>query len=323
MDYILEVENLEVDLKRGKERISAVDNVGFSLKKGKTLGIIGESGSGKSLTCMGILGLLNQKQWDVSGDVKLNGEVLNYKNNKLMERVRGNKMALIMQNPMSAFNPVITIGSHFLETMRKPSSPNRTRQEVKQIAIELLQKMRIRDPEAILKSYAFQLSGGMLQRIMIALALAVEPDILIADEPTTALDLTVQHEIIKILKEMQEKYGTAILIVSHDLGVISHLSHEIAVMYAGNFVEKGESKEILSSPRHPYTKGLFASRPDFSKQRLVMMDGQPPTLDERTAGCRFAPRCPYKKAACQQYHPKGCSSHKSREVKCILEEGGD
>ncbi len=317
MDNILEVHNLQVILKRGKQKITAVDQISFSLKRGKTLGIIGESGSGKSLTCMGMLGLLDRKLWDVSGEVVFEGKPLSIQNRKAMAKICGNKMTLIMQNPMSAFNPVITIGKHFYESVNKPGSEKKTKEEVTEIATDLLTKMRIRDPQAVLHSYAFQLSGGMLQRIMIALALAVQPDILIADEPTTALDLSVQHEIIKILQKLQEQYGMAILIVSHDLGVIRHLADDVSVMYAGNMVEQGSAEIILKDPQHPYTRGLFASRPAFSKERLIMMEGQPPALEERLEGCRFYPRCKERCEDCLAYHPGASCKDEIHQISCV------
>lgn len=318
MESILEVRELQIKLKKsGNRQITAVDNLSFCMKKGRTLGIIGESGSGKSLTCMGIMGLLDSRIWNIKGNVIIDGEELDISRQKNMLRFCGNKIALILQNPMSAFNPVITIGAHFYETMSKPGMEKRSRSEIEKTASELLQKMHIRDPQVVLRSYAFQLSGGMLQRIMIALALAVKPEILIADEPTTALDLSVRNEIMKILKELQKQYGLTILIVSHDLSVIRELADDIAVMYAGNFVESGSADVILKNPEHPYTRGLFMSRPAFSKDRLIMMEGQPPTLEERGTGCGFYARCPERTDECQKY----CISHgtleKEHMINCI------
>lgn len=317
MASLLEVKSLNIYLKREKERINAVRNVSFSIEKGKTLGIIGESGSGKSITCYAIMGLLDKDLWEVSGEVYLNGESLNIHDNNFMQRIRGSKIAMIMQNPMSAFNPVITIGAHFVETINKAGEEKKSKEEIRKRAIDLMEKMRIRDPEAVYRSYAFQLSGGMLQRIMIALALVSEPELLIADEPTTALDLTVQHEIIKILNEMQSKLNTSILIVSHDLGVISHLADEIAVMYAGVFMEKNTANEILDNPRHPYTKGLFASRPAFSKNRLTVMPGHPPRLEERGQGCQFYKRCTIGSKECESYVPGEEEERSMREIRCL------
>ena len=323
MEDILEVHGLQIKLKKNKNRqITAVDNLSFCMKKGRTLGIIGESGSGKSLTCMGIMGLLDSKIWSVEGNVVFGGKALDISRRKNMSGICGNKIALIMQNPMSAFNPVITIGAHFYETMNKPGMKKKSRAEIEEAASELLRKMHIRDPQAVLRAYAFQLSGGMLQRIMIALALAVEPDILIADEPTTALDLSVQNEIIKILKELQTQYGMTILIVSHDLSVIRELADDIAVMYAGNFVESGAADIILKTPEHPYTRGLFMSRPEFSKDRLIMMEGQPPTLEERGTGCRFYPRCPEKTDKCLKYSISPGLNEKDHMINCLKRDNG-
>ncbi len=318
MAKLLEVKNLDIRLKKGKETIPAVNGVSFSVEKGKTLGIIGESGSGKSLTCYGVMGLLDKKLWDYNGEVYLDGELLDIKDNKKMQKIRGNKIALIMQNPMSAFNPVITIGAHFVETINKTGETKKTKEEIRSKALELMDKMRIRDPEVVYKSYAFQLSGGMLQRIMIALALVSEPELLVADEPTTALDLTVQHEIMNILHGMQKDYETSILIVSHDLGVISHLADDIAVMYGGEFMEKGPAHKILADPEHPYTRGLFSSRPAFSKERLKMMPGSPPRLEERGTGCQFYGRCGERKNGCKEYSPDKGTMISDREVRCLL-----
>lgn len=317
MGNLLEVRDLNITLKKGKTRTAAVEHVSFGLERGKTLGIIGESGSGKSLSCMGIQGLLDSKLWDVQGSVFLDGEELQIRNRRYMSGLCGSRIAMIMQNPMSAFNPVITIGKHFHETINKSSAEKKTKAQITEMAEALFGRMRIREPKAVLNSYAFQLSGGMLQRIMIALALAVEPELLIADEPTTALDLSVQHEIIKILQELQENDKMSILIVSHDLGVIGHLADSIAVMYAGNLIEKGEARQVLSHPKHPYTKSLFRSRPAFSKERLVVMEGQPPALGERFEGCNFYPRCKEKWGKCLEYQVSACSLDQGHEVKCL------
>jgi oligopeptide/dipeptide ABC transporter ATP-binding protein len=301
MAELLKVENLRIRL-TGKKDLSVVNGISFTLKRGETLGIIGESGSGKSISCMGILGLLDMGKWRVQGDVLLEGKPLPYGDNRAIRPYRGRRIALIMQNPLSAFNQMIPIAAHFYETLNSLGNPQKTRKEVKVIAREILGRMRIRDSDAVLDSYAFQLSGGMLQRIMIALALVMRPDVLIADEPTTALDLTVQHEIIEILREMQEKQGTAILLISHDLGVITHLASNIAVMYAGEFVEKGEAVAVLERPSHPYTRILFASRPKFSKERLPVMEGQPPALSAEKTGCAFYPRCKNHDDSCLISH---------------------
>jgi oligopeptide/dipeptide ABC transporter ATP-binding protein len=315
MATLLEVRNLII-YSQGKTDFTVVNGIRFTLNPGETLGVIGESGCGKSLTCLGLLGLLDSAKWRVAGDVLLEGSPLALDDNRSMRNYRGNRIALIMQNPLSAFNQMIPIAAHFYETLNKPGLPRKTKTQVTVIAHEILRRMRIRDPLAVLDSYAFQLSGGMLQRIMIALALVMRPDILIADEPTTALDLTVQHEIIAILKEMQESYGTAILLVSHDLGVVTHLASSIAVMYAGEFVEKGTADRVLSQPVHPYTRGLFASRPQFSKERLSVMEGQPPSLTAVRKGCAFYQRCKNRAASCLTSRPAPVSVGNGQEAWC-------
>jgi len=316
MNKILEVKDLNISLKKGDQLIPAVNHVSFTLAPQKTLGIIGESGSGKSLTCYGILGLLAKKRWQVEGDVLLKEARIPYWDNHAMASYRGMHMALIMQNPMSAFNPMITIGKHFHESINKPEAPKKSKAEVNKIALEMMTRMRIRDPEAVMRCYSFQLSGGMLQRIMIALAIVMEPDLLIADEPTTSLDLTTQQEILNILHELQENMGTSILLVSHDLSVISQLASDIAVMYAGSFVETGPADVILNFPLHPYTRGLFASRPTFSKERLLVLEGQPPSLTERAEGCDFYPRCLQRRHACLEQTPKISEHMERHKVRC-------
>ncbi|MDR2394777.1 MAG: ABC transporter ATP-binding protein [Treponema sp.] len=308
MTEILKVEDLQIRFIGGKKDFSVVNGISFALNRGETLGIIGESGSGKSISCMGILGLLARDKWRVYGDIRFGENPLPYNDNRAMRPYRGRHLALIIQNPLSAFNQMIPIAAHFYETLNVPNVPPQNMEQVRHQAREILARMRIRDPDAVLDSYAFQLSGGMLQRIMIALALVMKPDILIADEPTTALDLTVQHEIITILQEMQEKQGTAILLISHDLGVIAHLASTIAVIYAGEFVEKGKAEALLECPAHPYTQGLFASRPKFSKERLPIMEGQPPRLFSERRGCAFYPRCKSREDSCMTSRPSAVSA---------------
>lgn len=313
-ELVLEVKNLSIKLKEKGELINAVEDFSIKLKKGKTLGIIGESGSGKSLSCMSILGLLEENKWNIQGEILLNNDPIPYKDNKLMEPYRGKSIALIMQNPISEFDPVMTIEKHFEETLKTHKTMDK--EEINKKAIEILKQMHIKNPQKVMKSYPFQCSGGMLQRVMIALAVILEPDILIADEPTTALDLTIQHEIIKILKEMQAKHNTAILIISHDLGVIASLADDISVMYSGNIVESGDLKTILENPSHPYTKGFFNSRPAFSKNRLTEVVGQPPTLKERGTGCQFYSRCSEKNASCKDYLMDEFIIDKNHIIRC-------
>lgn len=289
--YALEAKGLSVWMKQGKKELPAVRDLSISVKKGGCTGIIGESGCGKSLSCQAILGLLEPGKWKVKGEVRLDGEPVPILDDKKMDGFRGRRMALILQNPLAAFDPRLTVGAHFCEGI--PVWDRKKRAEcLKETALRL-KKMYIEEPEMILKSYPFQLSGGMLQRILTALALSRRPDILIADEPTTALDATTQHELIKLLQTLQREEGISILLVSHDLEVISWMADFVIVMYAGQAVEYGDAGEVLTHPAHPYTRSLFRSRPEFSKERLTCMDGYPPRLGEiPKAGCAFAPRCP-------------------------------
>lgn len=321
-DKVLEVKDLNIWLKEGKKCYSAVSSFSVSVEKGKTLGIIGESGSGKSISCMAIMGLLDHEKWDYSGSVCLEGKALSFTDNKKMCAVRGDSIAMIMQNPGAAFDPVYTIKRHFEETMKAHSS-GITKREIQVRAIDMLRQMHIKNPEAVYNSYPFQCSGGILQRIMIAIAIVQNPVVLIADEPTTALDLTTQHEIIKILKEMQRRYGTSIIMVSHDLGVITHMADDIAVMYSGSIVESGRAEDVICAPMHQYTKGLFSSRPSFSKARLSELCGTQLSLKERGVTCQFYGRCALKEEACLRYDMSDAEVS-GRKLKCCkMEERQD
>lgn len=293
----LELEDLSVWLKQGKKKISAVRNISFTVKKGGCTGIIGESGCGKSLSCQALLGLLEQSKWVTEGVVKLDGASVPITDDKAMDEFRGSKMALILQNPLAAFDPRMTVGAHFCEGI--PKRNRKLREERISEAVLRLKKMYMKEPEKVLKSYPFQLSGGMLQRVLAVLAISRHPKLLIADEPTTALDVTTQNELLSLLKTMQLENQISILMVSHDIEVISRMADTIIVMYAGEAVEYGDAEKVLSHPVHPYTVGLFESYPEFSKERLNCMDGYPPELGEKFGtGCPFALRCSRKSEAC-------------------------
>lgn len=318
MEPVLQVKNLNISLKDSRDTIKAVENVSFSVEKGRVLGIIGESGSGKSISCMAVLGLLPSETWEYSAEILLNGRNLPFRDNKSMREYRGTDIALIMQNPMCAFNPVMTIKTHFEETLMAHKKWNK--KQIKDAAIEMLAQMRIKNPEVVYNSYPFQCSGGMLQRIMIALAIIMEPAVLIADEPTTALDLTVQFEIIKLINEMRRKHNTSVVIVSHDLNVISNIADEIAVMYGGFIVEKAPTEEILKNPLHPYTVGLFCSRPVYSKDRLPEMPGQPLSLKQRHSACMFSDRCLLKGRGCSDFDMAVHHISDNHFVRCCAKE---
>lgn len=293
---VLEIDNLSIQLKEGGEVLPAVSQVSLTVGSGGCTGIIGESGCGKSLTCRAALGLLDQGKWIMDGTVRFQGETLPLMNDRAMNAYRGRQMALVTQNPMQAFDPRQTIAGHFLE-----GCPRRARAVRRKEAAHLLERLYIQDPEHVLRSYAFQLSGGMLQRILIALAVSLHPRLLIADEPTTALDSTNQYEAIQIFQQLRREDHLSILLVSHDLEVISQMAESVYVMYAGIVVECGSKEDVLLRPLHPYTRALFRSRPAFSKQRLEVLPGRPPRLGELThSSCPFADRCSFASARCRQ-----------------------
>lgn len=283
----LRVEHLSVWLRERGSRRSAVRDLSFQIPAGGCTGIIGESGCGKSLTCQAILGLLDSRKWESAGSISLGAKNISLSDERSLRQIRGSKISLILQNPMSAFDPRMTIGAHFCEGL-----PRKLHKECLQEAEKRLEQMYIEHPASVLKSYSFQLSGGMLQRVLTALALSRRPDILIADEPTTALDATTQRELLLLLKKLQKEEGISILLVSHDLEVIRQMADQIIVMYAGEAAEYGPKDELLSHPLHPYTRGLFRSRPAFSRERLACMNGSPPGLSEPFMySCPFFPRC--------------------------------
>lgn len=318
MEAVLEVKNLNISLKDGRNTVKAVENVSFKLEKGQALGIIGESGSGKSISCMSILGLLPTSTWDYDAEISLNGQPLPFKDPKRMREYRGKDIALIMQNPMSAFNPILTVRKHFEETLA--AHKGWSREQTQEAALDMLSQMRIKNPETVYNSYPFQCSGGMLQRIMIALAVIMEPSVLIADEPTTALDLTVQVEIVKLINEMRKKHNTSVIIVSHDLNVIAGIADEIAVMYGGFIVEQAPADVILKKPMHPYTSGLFSSRPAYSKDRLPEIPGQPLSLKQRDRACMFSERCLLKNSRCENFNMAIHPISDSHFVRCCAKE---
>lgn len=295
----LEVRQLSVQMKEGGRLLPVVHQASIQVARGGCTGLIGESGCGKSISCQALLGLLEPKKWTVEAQVRLAGEAVPLADDRAMDAFRGRRMALVSQNPMAAFDPRRSIGAHFCL-----GYPRREKKARLAAAREQLARMYIQEPDAVLKSYPFQLSGGMLQRILIALALSSRPALLIADEPTTALDSTTQSEILRILTQCQEETGVSLLLVSHDLEVISQMADAVYVMYAGTVVEYGSKELVLRHPLHPYTRGLFRSRPAFSKARLTAMEGRPPRLGEAVGTqCPFAARCAFAGARCREMPP--------------------
>ena len=294
-ETLLRVENLKTWFFTDEGIAKAVDGVSFSISKGKTLALVGESGCGKSVTALSILKLIPDPPGKiVEGEIIYSGQNLMTCGEREMLKVRGNKIAMIFQEPMTALNPVFTIGNQIVETIRLHQ--NISRRESRELAVELLRSVGISEPAYRLKNYPHHLSGGMRQRAMIAMALACRPGLLIADEPTTALDVTIQAQILELLNALQAKLSTSILLITHDLGVVAQTAHDVAVMYAGKIVEYAEVKELFAHPLHPYTQGLFSAIPRLGagkrNARLKTIPGQVPNPSSYPSGCRFHPRCP-------------------------------
>lgn len=297
VEKVLEVKDLVVEFKTDRGIIKAVNGVNFDVFKGKTVGIVGESGSGKSVSALAIMGLIPNPPGRVaSGQILFNGKSLVNMEASEMRKIRGNKIAMIFQEPMTSLNPVFTIGNQ-IEEVIELHQPQLSRKEREAKAVDMLRLVGIPSPESRVKEYPHQLSGGMRQRVMIAIALSCEPDILIADEPTTALDVTIQAQILELMKKLQKELGMGIILITHDLGVVAETCDTVAVMYCGQIVESADVATLFNHPRHPYTKGLMDSIPSFDstsgrkKERLQTIEGMVPSLFDLPAGCNFQDRC--------------------------------
>ena len=288
---LLEVRDLHTSFFTDAGEVRAVNGISFNLERGKVLGIVGESGSGKSVTAYSIMQILAGAGKIVSGSIRLDGQELVAADEKIMKDVRGNKISIIFQDPMTSLNPTYSIGKQLMEAILLHTSRNR--KEAYNRAVEMLKLVNVNEPEKRMKQYPFEFSGGMRQRVMIAMALACEPDILIADEPTTALDVTIQAGILELMKDIQKEIGMAIIMITHDLGVVAQLCDEVIVMYAGAICEQGTADEIFYNPCHEYTKGLMRSIPSATSagKKLEPISGTPIDLLNMPAGCPFAPRC--------------------------------
>ena len=300
---LLEVKDLKTYFRTDDGMVKAVDGVSFQIEKGKTLGIVGESGSGKSVTCLTIMGLNAKKNTVTSGEALFKGEDLITMPAKRLRDVRGNDIAMIFQDPMTSLNPVHTIGKQLVEAIQLHRDVSK--RQAKGRALELLKAVGIPRPDRRIDDYPHQFSGGMRQRVMIAMALVNDPDLLIADEPTTALDVTTQAQILELMDRLQREFGSAIIMITHDLGVIAEIADEVVVMYAARVAEHGTVDRLFKRPHHPYTWGLLGSLPrlDTETERLVQIQGQPPSLLNPPRGCRFYPRCPYVMSICKQEEP--------------------
>ncbi|HMH36794.1 MAG TPA: ABC transporter ATP-binding protein [Streptosporangiaceae bacterium] len=294
-DALLEVQDLRVHFRTQDGLVKAVDGVSYRLERGRTLGIVGESGSGKSVTSLAVMGLHHGSSAQISGHIRLDGEELVGAPPARVRELRGDKMAMIFQDPLSSLHPYFSVGSQIVEAYRV-HHPEATKKQARQRAVDMLGRVGIPEPSARVDDYPHQFSGGMRQRVMIAMALCNDPELLIADEPTTALDVTVQAQILDLIHDLQSEFGSAVVMITHDLGVVAELSDDILVMYAGRVAEYGSAADIFGQPGHPYTWGLLASMPRMDRERLtrlVPIPGTPPSLIRVPSGCPFHPRCRY------------------------------
>ena len=314
---LLEIQNLRTTFSTMQGKADAIRGVNLHVEENEILGIVGESGSGKSVTMKSVMGLLPRSA-KVTSDVFLyKGEDMRGKAEKQLQKYRGNEMAMIFQDPMTALNPLRTIGYHLVEVIRRYRKVSKA--EAKKIAVEMLRQVGIPSPEARMKQYPHEFSGGMRQRVVIAMALCCEPSLLIADEPTTALDVTIQAQILDLLKQLKESRGMSVVLISHDMGVMANMCDRIAVMYGGVLVEEGTVDEIFYHPQHPYTKDLLRSipRPEVTRgAKLQAIDGAPPALHEMPKGCPFATRCRFATQQCLEEMPAATVFSETQNAKC-------
>lgn len=317
---VLEVRDLHVRFRTRRGPVQAVDGVNFSLAAGEILGVVGESGCGKSTLCTSLVRLLPGNA-EVTGSIRYRGEELLTKPDAEMRELRGREITMVLQNPMTAMDPLFTVGNQLDEVLRHNSSMRG--EERRSRAMEMLRLVHIPSPVERLRSYPHQMSGGMKQRVLTAMATALKPGLLLADEPTTALDVTIQEQILRLLAEIRSTLGTAIILVTHDLGVVRRLTDRVMIMYAGRAVETGETEAIFTDPKHPYTRALLASIPRIGHtgRRLTAIDGQIPDLADLPPGCAFAPRCPSAMPGCTAAFPPTFDTGPGRTARCWLHEG--
>jgi peptide/nickel transport system ATP-binding protein len=317
-DPLLIVDDLHVTFQtHGNRAVRAVDGVSFVVNAGETVGIVGESGSGKSVTALAVLGLLPSRAVTTSGSILLKGQELLGASEHDMQDVRGRRAAMVFQDPMTSLNPVLTIGRQLIETITRHLGIDKNKARVH--ATELLDRVGIPEPRQRLRNYPHQLSGGMRQRVMIAIALASDPLLIIADEPTTALDVTIQAQVLELLREVVRESNTALVLITHDLGVVAGMCQNVNVMYSGRIVESGERHQLFASPRHHYTRGLLASVPrlDGAQGRLVPIPGSPSDVIPWSQGCAFAPRCSAVTDACHGSAPELVATDLGAQVRCV------
>jgi peptide/nickel transport system ATP-binding protein len=323
-DPLLAIENLQVIFHGDRGSAThAVDGLDLTIQRGQTLGLVGESGCGKTVTALSVMGLLSKASAEVSGRIRFDGAELLSLPDRAMRNLRGDRLAMIFQEPMTSLNPSYSIGEQIAESLVRHRGLSRG--EARARTVELLRLVKIPSPEQRVDDYPHRLSGGMRQRAMIALALACDPELLIADEPTTALDVTIQAQILALMRELKASTGIAIILITHDLGVVAEICDHVAVMYAGEIVEYAPVGALFATPQHPYTIGLLGSIPrlDIKAEELAAIEGMVPSIAELPAGCRFAPRCPFVRERCRQALPPLAvvgPGHRSRCIRAPLEQ---
>jgi peptide/nickel transport system ATP-binding protein len=323
MSSLIEIEDLRVLFHGDDGRVThAVDRIDLAVAKGTTLGLVGESGCGKSVTSLAIMGLLSKQSAEISGTIRFDGFDLLRAPDQMLRDLRGNRLAMIFQEPMTSLNPSLTIGEQIVETILRHRGGSRS--AARQRAIDLLRRVHMASPERRVDDYPHRLSGGMRQRVMIAMALACDPSLLIADEPTTALDVTLQAQILDLMRELRAASGAAIILITHDLGVVAEICDEVAVMYAGEIVERASVEELFASPQHPYTVGLLGSIPRLDRRtaHLATIEGMVPNMTRPPTDCRFAARCPFVEESCTRTRPplvELSAGHWSRCLRAPLE----
>ena len=326
-ETILEIKELCVEFKTVEGTVQAVDHLSYTLHKGEKLGIVGESGSGKSVSSLGMMQLIPNPPGQITGgEILYKGQDLVKASEKEMQKIRGNEISMIFQEPMTSLNPIIKCGKQIAESLRLHRGMDKKTAMAE--AVRMMQAVGIANPEARAHEYPHQMSGGMRQRVMIAMALACRPQILIADEPTTALDVTIQAQILDLIRDLNESMKTSVIFITHDLGVVSELCDTVIVMYTGHIVEKAPVRELFAEPKHPYTVGLLNAIPKITKERnpLETIEGMVPNPTERISGCSFYPRCPHATERCRQEKPPMTGLSEERAVRCWLyadeREGG-
>ena len=317
-EVLVQIRNLVINFYTYRGVVKAINGVSLTIKKGEFFGLVGETGCGKSVTASAILNLVQNPGKIEKGEILFKGEdILSMKEDEIRDRIRGKEITMIMQHPVAALNPVIKNGDQIAEALNEKMSEG----EAKKRAIELLKEVNIPEPENVANQYPHQLSGGMAQRVMIAMMLSTEPSLLIADEPTTALDVSIQAQVLLLLKDLIKKHKASVLLITHDLSVVSETCDRVGVMYAGDMVEVGEVDQIIDSPKHPYTKGLIRAIPSDYRKELVGIRGTVPDLVNPPSGCRFHPRCDQAREVCKEKNPQTMQVESNHTVACFLYEG--